>query len=72
MIRTLVERGISCRRGISPLHLEPLYVERFGRPSLPVTEDVAASSILLPMFASLTDDDQARVIEAVCALARRR
>src|SRR5262245_28658768 len=36
MIRALVERGISCRRGIPPVHLEPLYASRFGRPSLPI------------------------------------
>jgi dTDP-4-amino-4,6-dideoxygalactose transaminase len=71
MIRALVERGISVRRGIPPVHLEPLYAGRFGRLSLPVTEEVSDTSILLPMFASLADDDQARVIDAVTALAAR-
>jgi perosamine synthetase len=71
MIRALVERGISCRRGIPPVHLEPLYAKRFGRLSLPITEEVADTSILLPMFASLADDDQARVIDAVEELAGR-
>ncbi len=71
MIRALVERGISCRRGIPPVHLEPLYAKRFGGLSLPITEEVADTSILLPMFASLADDDQARVIDAVEELAGR-
>ena len=71
MIRALVERGISCRRGIPPVHLEPLYAKRFGTLSLPITEEVADTSILLPMFASLADDDQARVIDAVEELAGR-
>lgn len=72
MLRALVGRGISCRRGISPVHLEPLYLDRFGKMSLPISEDVSASSILLPMFASLSDEDQARVIDAVCAVVRTR
>jgi perosamine synthetase len=65
LLRGLVADGISSRRGISPIHLEPLYVGRFGRPSLPVTEAVAARSLFLPMFASLSDEDQDRVIDAV-------
>ena len=67
VLRTLVAQGISCRRGIPPIHLEPLYTERFGRPTLPVTEEVAARSLFLPIFASLSDDDQDRVAEAVIA-----
>jgi dTDP-4-amino-4,6-dideoxygalactose transaminase len=65
VLRALVERGISCRRGIPPIHLEPLYLNRYGRVSLPVTEEVAARSLFIPMFASLSDDDQDRVVEAV-------
>ena len=65
VLRELVDRGISCRRGIPPIHLEPLYRNRFGSISLPVTERVAARSIFLPMFASLSEADQGRVIDAV-------
>ena len=64
-LRQLVEVGVSCRRGIPPMHLEPLYRDRLGAVSLPVTEEVADQSIFLPMFASLSDADQSRVIEAV-------
>ena len=65
VLRALVERGISCRRGIPPIHLEPLYRDRFGPISLPVTEDVAARSLFIPLYASLSESDQARVIDAV-------
>jgi dTDP-4-amino-4,6-dideoxygalactose transaminase len=68
VLRDLVALGISCRRGIPPIHLEPLYRDRFGRVSLPVTEDVAARSIFLPMFASLSGGDQQRVIDAVVGM----
>jgi dTDP-4-amino-4,6-dideoxygalactose transaminase len=69
MLRDLVALGISCRRGIPPIHLEPLYLDRFERVSLPVTEDVAARSIFLPTFASLSGGDQQRVIDAVVRMA---
>ena len=65
VLRALVERGISCRRGIPPIHLEPLYTERFGRVSLPVTEEIAARSLFLPIYASLSTADQNRIVDAV-------
>ena len=65
VLRTLVERGISCRRGIPPIHLEPLYRDRFGPISLPVTEEVASRSLFIPLYASISESDQARVIDAV-------
>ena len=70
MMRELIAAGISCRRGIPPIHLEPLYRGR-GRVSLPVTEAIAAESIFLPMYASLTEADQARVIDTVIRLVTR-
>jgi len=65
LLRGLVAEGISCRRGIPPIHLEPVYRERFGVISLPITEEVAERSMFLPIFASLTDEDQDRVISAI-------
>ena len=65
LLGELAGLGISCRRGIPPIHQEPLYLERFGRISLPVTEEVAARSLFLPMFPSLSWAEQGRVIDAV-------
>jgi perosamine synthetase len=70
LLRQLVELGVSCRRGIPPIHLEPLYRDRAGVGPLPITEEVAAQSVFLPMFASLADADQTRIIEAVVRLLR--
>jgi len=64
VMRELIDAEIACRRGIPPIHLEPLYLKG-GRVSLPVTEAVAAESIFLPMYASLTESDQARVVDRV-------
>ena len=64
IMRELIESGITCRRGIPPIHLEPLYHDR-ARAPLPVTEAVAAESIFLPMYSSLTETEQTRVIDVV-------
>ena len=72
VLRALVEVGVSCRRGIPPIHLEQLYRDRYGSISLPVTEEVAARSLFLPMYAALPEADQTRVVEAVVAVLARR
>jgi dTDP-4-amino-4,6-dideoxygalactose transaminase len=71
VLRELVGAGVSCRRGIPPMHLEPLYRNRGGRVSLPVSEEVAARSIFLPIFSSLPDADQTRIIDAVVRIVTR-
>jgi len=71
VLRALVDLGISCRRGIPPIHHEPLYVDRFGLVALPVTEEVASRSLFLPMYASLPETDQRRVIDAVAEIVTR-
>jgi perosamine synthetase len=70
IMRELIAAGVSCRRGIPPIHLEPLYRDRC-RVSLPVTEAIAAESIFIPMYASLPEADQARVIDHVIGLVTR-
>jgi dTDP-4-amino-4,6-dideoxygalactose transaminase len=72
LLRKLIHLGIACRRGIAPVHREPLYVNRYGPRPLPVTEQVAEHSLFLPMFASLSDADQSRVIDAVTSIITRR
>ena len=71
LLRALIDLGISCRRGIAPIHLEPLYRHRYGPTSLPVTEMVAAKSMFLPMYASLSEVDQVRIIDAVVGFLTR-
>jgi dTDP-4-amino-4,6-dideoxygalactose transaminase len=70
-LRALAACGVSCRRGIPPIHLEPLYRDRAGAIALPVTEKVAARSIFIPIYAGLSDADQTRVIDAVASVVGR-
>jgi perosamine synthetase len=67
MMRELIACGISCRRGIPPIHREPLYRGHADAP-LPVTDDVSARSLFLPIFGGLSEEDQHRVIDAVLRL----
>jgi perosamine synthetase len=70
VMRELIEAGVTCRRGIPPIHLERSYLKG-GRVSLPITEAVAAGSIFLPIYPSLTEADQTRVIDAVIQAVTR-
>ena len=64
MLASLLERGISARRGIMASHLEPAYA---GHPhgDLSVTERLTRESLILPIFHVMTDEEQDRVIDAV-------
>lgn len=55
-----------------PVHRQPYVVERGITADLPVTDDAAATSLSLPMFPGLTDDEQTRVIAAVRAAVAAR
>ncbi len=56
VIARLGEAGIPARAYFSPLHLQPLYRERFGfrGGEFPVTERVASSTLALPFFNALS------------------
>jgi len=65
LLRGMAERGISCRIGIQPLHREPFYAARYGTMRLPATEEAADSTLFLPIFPGLTEEQQHRVIAAL-------
>jgi perosamine synthetase len=65
LMTRLLRRGIATRRGIMASHLERTYTERYGRLSLPVTEEVARTTMLIPIYATMTEDEQSYVIDAL-------
>jgi perosamine synthetase len=67
LIDQLRVAGVPSRPYFAPLHLQPLYRERFGyKPGdLPVTERVAASTLALPFSSRLAADDVAYVAAAL-------
>jgi perosamine synthetase len=57
--------GVATRRGVMAIHEEPYYVHRFGPVSLPVTEAATRETLLLPLYFTMTEDEQDRVIDAL-------
>ena len=61
LMRTLLDRGISTRRGIMNVHQEPAYSDLPGR-TLPHSEVARDSVILLPLHPGLTVQDVERLV----------
>ena len=63
----LARRGIPSRPYFPPIHLQPLYRERFGyrEGDFPVTERVARSTLALPFHGKLTEDEVAYVCQVL-------
>jgi dTDP-4-amino-4,6-dideoxygalactose transaminase len=68
LMELMHEAGVSTRRGIMASHLEPAYQ---GHPhaDLPVTEQLTAQSLILPLFHDLAPDEQDRVVAVLRAVA---
>ena len=65
-IAHLKERGIQAVFHYLPLHLSPMGEKYGGKAGdCPVTEQVSDRLLRLPFFTNLTEEDQARVIEAL-------
>jgi perosamine synthetase len=65
LMTRLLGRGIATRRGVMASHLEKTYLDRIGRVSLPVTEAATRSTMLIPLYATMTDEEQSYVIDAL-------
>jgi dTDP-4-amino-4,6-dideoxygalactose transaminase len=65
VVRRMAQRNVSCRRGIAPLHHEPVFAEEMGEMHLPETEAAARETLFLPIYPGLTDAQQRQVAEAL-------
>jgi perosamine synthetase len=67
LISALASRGIDSRPYFPPIHLQPLYRQRFGyRPGMfPHAEAAGASLLALPFHGNLSGDDVAYVCNAI-------
>jgi perosamine synthetase len=61
----MLAHGVATRRGVMAIHEEPYYVARFGHVSLPVTEAATRETLLLPLYATMTEYEQDRVLAAL-------
>jgi dTDP-4-amino-4,6-dideoxygalactose transaminase len=66
----LAARDIATRRGVMAIHMEPFYRSRYPDLSLSQTEAASANTLLLPLYATMTDEEQDEVVNALaCALS---
>ncbi|WP_022722506.1 DegT/DnrJ/EryC1/StrS aminotransferase family protein [Rhodopseudomonas sp. B29] len=70
VMQNLLDQGIATRRGIMCSHREAPYRGDEQRHSLRQSELAQDHSILLPIYAQMTEDDQARVAGALMAELR--
>jgi perosamine synthetase len=63
LMQRLLHKGISTRRGIMAIHLEECYSS--SRVSLPMTERITRNTQLLPIYPSMTDEEQRYVVSAL-------
>ncbi|MCI3241952.1 DegT/DnrJ/EryC1/StrS family aminotransferase [Streptomyces spinosisporus] len=61
LLAVLAAAGVSARRGIMAAHLEPAYADHPHAP-LPVTERLTRDSLILPLFHTMTEAQQDRVV----------
>ena len=68
IVKRLDERGIPSRPYFTPIHLQPFYRERFGfmPGDFPITERVAASTLAVPFFGNMSEEQ----VNKVCKVLR--
>lgn len=86
VLQALMDRGVACKRGIPNSHQEPAYAGRgnwacgptpragcatgSGCERLRVSERLRDTTILIPLFHGMTEEEQTIVIEALHAVGR--
>jgi perosamine synthetase len=72
-VRELATHGIQSKPYLPAIHLMSFYRERFGHREgeFPVCEDVAARSLALPFFPSISEREIERVAQALRGVIER-
>jgi len=65
LMQELLSQGISTRRGVMAIHRERPYRNMEWDARLPETNRIADSTIILPLFHEMTEDEQDYVIDCV-------
>ncbi len=74
LMRYLASRGIETRPYFTPIHLQPVYGERFGfkRGMFPVAEELGERCLALPFHNNLKEEEIAFVAESIKIWLERR
>jgi dTDP-4-amino-4,6-dideoxygalactose transaminase len=72
VMQRMLDAGVSTRRGAMNVHQEASYPRGSWRAgsALSISEEAHGTTIVLPLFHQLTDDDQDRVIETLASAIR--
>jgi dTDP-4-amino-4,6-dideoxygalactose transaminase len=73
-MQTMLNDGISTRRGIMCSHREPAYADGSYRHELVESESAQDESVLLPLYPGMTPAEQVHVVSALrkaCRLAEQ-
>ncbi len=62
--------GVQCTPGIQPIHRYTLYRDLFGETSLPNTELVADTTLIVPLFPQMTEEDVVAAARALIEAVR--
>ncbi|EJZ18815.1 DegT/DnrJ/EryC1/StrS family aminotransferase, partial [Rhizobium sp. Pop5] len=68
VMQTLLDQGISTRRGVMNIHLEGAYTDQSShRAATSLARSVSAQqqTVILPLYAQMTEVDIVRVVEAL-------
>jgi dTDP-4-amino-4,6-dideoxygalactose transaminase len=68
LMQKLLDQGISSRRGIMAIHREIPYRDERWDAQLPVTSLITDTSIVLPLFYEMTEDEQDYVMDSMEAI----
>jgi perosamine synthetase len=70
LMEQLEEDGVPSRPYFVPIHVQPLYRERFGYSlgDFPITERIAATTLAIPFFTEMTEEQ----VDYVCDRIRAR
>jgi len=62
LMQRLLDEGIATRRGVMLSHAEPAYAGHEARGDLSGSEQASASSLLLPLYPQMTDQELNQVL----------
>jgi dTDP-4-amino-4,6-dideoxygalactose transaminase len=64
LMRGLAADGIGTQVHYIPVHRQPYYAARYGVADLPGADSYYASTLSLPLYPGMSDDDVTRVVAA--------
>jgi perosamine synthetase len=73
VMQSMLDEGISTRRGVMSAHREPAYQHEPWRAehrnALAISEEISDDGLMLPLYGDMTEDDQSRVASGLaCAI----